>query len=93
MTMAITTTAGTLTIQEIPDQDWYAQIEIKNQDIIITTDIVVHIINLKDIDNILNEIGKNIEMTNNDNKHILQSELTETKNKLYTLYYYYYYYR
>jgi len=58
----------------------------KNQDIIITTDIVVHIINLKDIDNILNEIGKNIEMTNNDNKHILQSELTETKNKLYTLY-------
>nr|XP_036675925.1 uncharacterized protein LOC118878203 [Drosophila suzukii] len=86
MTMAITTTAGTLTIQEIPDQDGYAQIEMKNQDIIITTDIVVHIINLKDIDNILNEIGKNIEMTNNDNKHILQSELTETKNKLYTLY-------
>jgi len=86
MTVAVTTTSGTLTSQEILDQDGYAQIEMKNQEIIITTDIVVHIINLKDIDNILYEIEKNIQMTNNDNRHILQTELMETTNKLYTLY-------
>jgi len=52
MTIAITTISGTLTVQQITDQDGFAQLEMKTQSIIITTDIVVHIINLKDIENI-----------------------------------------
>jgi len=46
----------TLTTQQILDQDGYALIDMKNQDIVTTTDIVVHIINLKDIDDILSDL-------------------------------------
>lgn len=80
------TIPGTLTTQQILDQDGYAQIEMKDQDIVTATDIIIHIINLKDIDNILSDLENNILMINNDNKHILQTQLTKTKHKLYTLY-------
>lgn len=80
------TIPGMLTTQQILDQDGYAQIEMKYQDIVTATDIIIHIINLKDIDNILSDLENNILMINNDNKHILETQLTETKHKLYTLY-------
>ena len=82
----ITTTTGSLTIQEILDQDGYTKIPMKQEDIVTTTDIVVHIINLKDFENILKDLETNIAMINNDNKHILQAQLLEIRHKLNTLY-------
>ena len=49
----LTTTTGTLTVQQISDQDGFTQVGMKTQEIVALTDIVVHIIHLEEIDKIL----------------------------------------
>lgn len=52
-------------------------IEIRTQEIVKDTDIVAHLINIEEMENIINKMTDNIILLNTDHKDILQTELLE----------------
>lgn len=54
----------------------------KNQEIVKESDIILHIVNLNEIENILDQMKDNIVLMKTKNKEILQLELSDAKNKL-----------
>ncbi|XP_075160295.1 uncharacterized protein LOC142233299 [Haematobia irritans] len=78
-------TETAMTLTELVDQTGFIDLELKNQDIVLDSDIVLHIIDVKEIENIINEMTDDIILMKASNKDILQSELLEARNKLMTL--------
>ncbi len=76
---------GLLTTMKLTEQTGFVDIQLRTQDIVKDTDIVVHAINIEEIENIINDITDNIILMKTSNKDILQAELLEVRNKLKTL--------
>lgn len=76
---------GLLTTMKLTEQTGFVDIQLRTQDIVKDTDIVVHAINIEEIENIINDMTDNIILMKASNKDILQAELLEVRNKLKTL--------
>lgn len=76
---------GIMNTKRITEQKGFVDIYIKSQEIVKETDIVLHIINLHDIETILDNMTENIKLMKIDNKEMLNLELSDAKNKLLTL--------
>lgn len=76
---------GELTTNELKDQIGFTDIQLGLQDIVKETDIVVHIINVEELENILNQMTDNIILMKTTHEDVLQQELLEVRNKLLTL--------
>ncbi|GBP07762.1 Retrovirus-related Pol polyprotein from transposon 17.6 [Eumeta japonica] len=72
-------------VTEIKDQTGFVDLQTGNQEIVKDTDIVIHMINIDQIEEIINEMTDNIILMKIKNKDILQKELLDTRNKLLTL--------
>ncbi|XP_017478687.1 PREDICTED: uncharacterized protein LOC108368353 [Rhagoletis zephyria] len=78
-------TKGLLTSTKLTDQVGFIDIQMRTQEIVKDTDIVLHLINIKEIESVVNEMTDNIILMKTNNKDILHAELLETRNKLMTL--------
>ncbi len=78
-------TKGIITVKRLTEQKGYVDIYIRDHDIVKESDIILHIINLDDIENILDNITENIDLMKIKNKELLQLELLDARNKLLTL--------
>lgn len=76
---------GIMNTKRITEQKGFVDIYIKSQEIVQETDVVLHIINLHDIETILDNMTENIKLMKIDNKEMLNLELSDAKNKLLTL--------
>lgn len=77
---------GTLITRRLTEQEGYIDIYMGNQEIVKETDIVLHMINLLDIEHILDKITENINLRKMENKEMLMLELNDARNKLMTLF-------
>ncbi|KAI8114880.1 hypothetical protein CVS40_12818 [Lucilia cuprina] len=76
---------GTITTKQLTEQSGFIDIFIKNREIVKELDIILHIINLQEIEHILDQMTENVILIKTKNKEILQLELLEARNKLITL--------
>lgn len=78
-------TKGIITTKLLTEQSGFIDIFIKDQEIVKESDIILHVINLQEIEHILDQMTENIILTKTKNKEILQLELLDARNKLITL--------
>lgn len=78
-------TRGMMNAKLLIDQTGFTDIHMRNQEIVNESDIVLHIINLHEVEEILDSMTKNIISLNINNKDLLQLELLDVRNKLMTL--------
>ena len=75
-------TKGELTTKRLTAQVGFINIYIKYTDIVKESGIILHIVNLHEIENILNQMKGNINLLKTKNKDLLQLELLNARNKL-----------
>lgn len=78
-------TRGIITTKFLTEQRGYMDICMGNQKIVNESDIILHIINLHEIETILDDITDNIILMKIENKELLELELLDARNKLMTL--------
>uniref|UniRef100_A0A034WTS5 Retrovirus-related Env polyprotein from copia-like transposable element 17.6 n=1 Tax=Bactrocera dorsalis TaxID=27457 RepID=A0A034WTS5_BACDO len=76
---------GTINLTEIKEQNGFIDLQIRDQAIPKDSDIVLHIIDIQQLENIINAMTDNVILMKLENKEILQRELLDTRNKLLTL--------
>lgn len=74
-----------MTLTELVNQTGFVDLQIRDQEIVKYSDIILHVIDVKQLENIINEMTDNIVLTKTSNKDILQAELLEARTKLLTL--------
>lgn len=85
MIMLTPSSKGIITTKRLTEQSGFIDIFIKNQEIVKESDIILHIINLQEIEHILDQMTENVILMRTNNKEILQLELLDARNKLTTL--------
>lgn len=76
---------GTLQIDKITENNGYVEIRISEVEIINTTSILLHVINIREVRNILHNISENIQYLDIHSIQILQNEIDLINSKIQTL--------
>lgn len=81
----ITATQGLLQVNQISDDSGFIQIKIKQVEIVNETNTIVHIINPKEIGNIVDKIESYVSKVELNNKEMLELEIKNLRAKIKTI--------
>lgn len=81
----IPTVQGLLQVTPIHEEDRYIRVRIRDVEIANNTDIILHMINPNEINQIVQQLEQNIKELNLKNREILETEIRTIKSKLKTI--------
>lgn len=77
--------SGSLQVQQIMDNSGFIEVKLTENQLVTETDLILHIIDPKDIISLLNEIIQDLEPLHADHKVLLRSQIDLLKSKVKTL--------
>lgn len=82
MMILATETQGTLQINQITEESGYAQIKVREVEVVNQTFTVLHLVDTKELYQILNQVESNIKNLYLDNRKMIETEIRIVKSKL-----------